>query len=270
MRAPPSAPPMWAPLPIRCSMPPWSQGAVRSRQYSPAATRSRASAPIAMIASLEASAPRRISTTKIAASRTSVASVTGGRRPMRRSKSTLRERSMSGVMRSGGSGTALTSAALPCIEHDAERHGDPPIERARRVCGEIEHIAVQQRELPIELTEDLRVRATDEDEVRAKESEEGAHDPPEQREHDRVLDRQGQQHALGSRGVPALADDVVKIRLLQDREALARRRLDRVRPGQERDALILEHPQERLAPRGVAVDRHMAARPQRHPDHQVE
>src|SRR5882762_1387183 len=211
------------PLPTRCSVPPWSQGAVRSRQYSPAATRSRASAPIAMIDSLEVSAPRRTSDTKIAASRAKVASVTGGTRLMRRSKSTRREMSMSGVMRSGGSGTALTSAPLPGIEHDAEGHGDPPIERARRVGGEVEHVAVQQRELPVELAEDLRVRAPDEDEVGAEESEERAHDPPEQREHDRVLDGHRQRRASGSRDVPALADDVVQIGLAQDRERLARR-----------------------------------------------
>src|SRR5438445_12917880 len=250
------------PLPTRSSVPPGTQGAVRSRQYSPATTRSRASAPMAMIASLEASAPIRISATKIRASRASVAIVTGGTRPMRRSKSTLRERSVSGVMRSGGSGVVLTSAALPGIEHDAEGDGDPPVERARRVGGEVEHVTVQQRELPVELAEDLRVRAPHEDKIGPEESKERAHDPPEQREHDRVLDRHGQRRALASRDVPALADDVVKIRLPQDREGLAGRRDDRVRPGQERDALILEHSQKCLAPRVVAVDRHVAARAQ--------
>src|SRR5258705_11524019 len=258
------------PLPTRCSVPPWSHGAVRSRQYSPAATRSRASAPIAMIESRVSSAPIRTSATKITVSSASVASVTGGTRLMRRSKSTRRESNMSGVMRSGASGKVLTSAALAGVEHDPERHGHAPIERARGVGRQIENITIQQRELAVELAENLGVRTPDEHEVRPEESEEGAEDPPEQREHDRVLDRHREGLAPGARDVPALANDVVQVRLSQQREHLTRRRHDRIGPGQKRDALLLDHPEQGLLSRLVAIDRHVAARTQRHRDHQED
>src|SRR5499426_2160095 len=197
------------PLPTRCSVEPWSHGAVRSLQYSPARTRARASAPMARIDSRESSAPTRTSATKIAASNARIASVTGGTRPMRRSRSTRRESSMSWVMRSGTSGTALTSAALAGVEHDAERDGDAPVEGARGVGREVEHVAVQQGELPVELAEDLRVVAAHEDEVGAEQAEERPDDAPEQREHDRVLDRHRERHPAGRRDIPALAHDVV-------------------------------------------------------------
>src|SRR5262245_38492931 len=201
------------PLPTRCSVEPWSHGAVKSRQYSPARTRARASAPMARIDSREPSAPTRTSTTKTATRSARIASVTGGTRPMRRSRSTLRESSISGVMRSGTSGKALTSAALARVEHDAERDGDAPVEGARRVGREVEHVAVQQGELAVELAEDLRVVASHEDEVGAEESEERPEDAPEQGQYDRVLDRQRQRRAAGRRDVPALAHDVVHVGL---------------------------------------------------------
>src|SRR5438093_838993 len=224
------------PLPTRCSRPPWSIGAVRSRQYSPAATRSRASAPMAMIAWRDASAPTLTSARKTTASTTRIAAVTGGKRRMRRSKSMRRERSMSGVMRSGCSGAAAMSAALAGIEHDAQGHGDAPVERAPWICRQVEHVAVEQRELAVELAEDLVVRAPDEDEVGAEQAEEGAEDAPEQREHDRVLDRPRERVAARGRDVPALADDVMQVGLAQRRERFARRRHDRVRAGPDRDA----------------------------------
>src|SRR5215467_3570744 len=159
------------PLPTRCSTEPCSHGPVKSRQYSPARTRARASAPMARIASRESSAPARNSTTKTATSSARIASVAGGRRPMRRSRSTLRESSMSRVMRSGTSGNPLTTAALARVEHDGERDGDAPVEGARGVGREVQHVAIQQRELAIDLAKDLRVVAAHEDEVGAEQTE---------------------------------------------------------------------------------------------------
>src|SRR5215470_3168863 len=236
------------PLPTRCSTEPCSHGAVKSRQYSPARTRARASAPMARIDSRESSAPTRTSTTKTATSTARIASVTGGTRPMRRSRSTRRESSISDVMRSGTSGKGLTSATLTRVEHDAEGDGDAPVERARRVGREIEHIAIEQRELAVELAEDFRVVAADEDEVRAEQAEERPDDAPEQRQHDRVLDRHGERCPAGRGDVPALAHDVVDVGLLQRRERLAARRHDRVRPGQECQALVLDHAEQDFAP----------------------
>ena len=61
------------------------------------------------------------------------------------------------MMRSGASGTALTSAALAGVQHHPEGDGHPPVEGARGVGREVEHVAVQQGELPVELAEDLGV-----------------------------------------------------------------------------------------------------------------
>ena len=60
----------------------------------------------------------------------------------------------------------------------------------------------------------------------------------------------------------------MQVRLPEHGERFATRRHDRVRPGQERDALILDHPEQGLAPRVVAVDRHVTPRAQRHRDPQ--
>src|SRR5262245_21781417 len=174
-------------LPKRWSGPPCSKVAVTRRQYCPAATALASSAPAAMMASRDFVAPTASSTAKTTTSTRMSPIVTGGARRMRRSKSTRRPRSMSGVMRSGCSASSVigrrggarrleraASPALARVEHYAERQRDATVEVTLGVAGEVQRVAVEQRELAVELAErrpgEGAVRVH-EDEVRAQDAE---------------------------------------------------------------------------------------------------
>src|SRR5262245_26602502 len=106
-----------------------------------------------------------------------IASVTGGRRCIRRSKSTRRPSSMSGVISNGRSGgSTVTPPPLTTfrgVEHDAERERDAAVEMALGIAGEVEDVAVEDRELAVELAEHGPV-GLGEHEVRPQETEERA------------------------------------------------------------------------------------------------
>src|SRR5207249_7237764 len=93
---------------------------------------------------------------------------------------------------------ASPSPALAGVEHDRERQRDAPVVSPPGVGGEVEHVAVEQRELPVELADDLLVRAAHQQEVRAQDAEERAEDPAQEREDDRVLDRLRERPTVGA------------------------------------------------------------------------
>src|SRR5262249_15565727 len=102
--------------------------------------------------------------------------VTRGRRRIRRSKSTRRESSMSGVMRSG---ISLTSAALTGVEHHAEGERDASIQSLLVIAAEVEDVPVENGELPIELAEHdagAAVVEIHQQEVRPEQAEQRAED----------------------------------------------------------------------------------------------
>ena len=111
---------------------------------------------------------------------------------------------------------------------------------------QIEHVAIQQGELAVELAEDLGVRAADEHEVRPEESEEGGRGSAGAARARSSPRSPSRGPRPGARDVPALANDVVQVRLSQQRERLTRRRHDRIGPGQKRHALILDHLEQRF------------------------
>src|SRR5436190_591874 len=200
-------------LPTRCSTLPCRKIAETTRHHSPPSTAARDSAPAWRKASGESSTSAPSSVRKMAASTRTRPTVTGGRRRIRRSKSTRRRRTMSGVIRSGCSAPS-TSAALARVEHDAGGEGQAAIERALGVRGEVEHVAIEQRELAVELAEHLAVD-TLEEKVRAQESEERAEDPPQQRQHDGLLDGERDDRPVRGLDRPLLADEVARVVLAE-------------------------------------------------------
>src|SRR5438876_2924892 len=252
-------------LPTRCGTLPWRTTAVTSRHHSPATTPARVSAPARTLPCRESSAPVVASRTKTTIRATRIPTVTGGMRRMRRSKSRRRPSSMSGVIRSARSGVS-TSAALAGIEHDAGRERDAPIEGAVGILAEVEHVAIEQRELAIELPE-LFTRGPLEDEIRAKKAEERPEHAPQQRQHDRLFHRECHHRARGTLDGPPLPDEVVHVVLAQAREHGPLAGRHRVRSHQHGHALILQHAEQNLAPRAVAVHRHVPERARRHRDH---
>src|SRR6059036_1662403 len=93
--------------------------------------------------------------------------------------------------------TCERSAALAGVEHHAEGQCDTPVQAVLGIAGQVEDVAVEDGELPVELTEHHagrpRVEA-DEDEVRPQEAEQRPEDPSQQRQDHRILD--GHRRAL--------------------------------------------------------------------------
>src|SRR5947207_2211155 len=252
-------------LPTRCSTLPCRTIALTRRHHSPETTPARVSAPARITPAAEPSAPVAASAANTTTRAARMPRVAGGRRRMRRSKSRRRPSSMSGVIRSARSG-ASTSAALAGVEHDAGRERDPAVEHALGIFPEIEHVAVEQRELAIELA-DRFARGALEHEVGTEQAEERPEHAAQQRQHDRLLHRQRDHGAAGARDAPALAQEVVNVVLAQACEHRAVAGRHRVRPHEDRHALVLQDAQHDLAPRVVAIDRDVAERTRRHRHH---
>src|SRR5207245_9048463 len=126
-------------------------------------------------------------------------------------------------------------------KQQAERERRTAVEGTYRVRLEVEHVAVQQRELAVELAHHVLRAAADEDEVGPQDAEQRPEEAAQEREDDGVFFRDVQRRAVRRLHVPALPHDVVQIVLPQEGHGAAAPVAYRVGGGDRLPLPVLQH-----------------------------
>src|SRR5439155_388972 len=131
---------------------------------------------------------------------------------------------------------------------------------------EIEHVAVEEGELAVELAHHVLRAAAHDDEVGPQDAEQRPEEPAQEREDHGVLFGDVQRRAVGRFHVPALPQDVVQIVLPQERQRAPGPVAHGVR-GRDRLPLpVLQHVEQLVALRLVAIEGDVPLGGQAHPD----